>query len=510
MRDKDLLDLLVDLSEQGDVPLHMPGHKRNEDLFQMGNPYGLDITEIDGFDNLHNARGIIADEFKRAAALFGAEETLFLVNGSSSGNMAAICGATNKGDKVIVARNIHCSVSNAIYLNELNPVYVYPDINDSMCICGGISAEAVEKAFSENPDAKAVIVTSPTYEGVVSDIGGIAEITHRYGGVLIVDEAHGAHFNFSDAFPDSAVKYGADAVIQSIHKTLPAFTQTALLHLNGDKIDRQRVKMYWNMFQSTSPSYILMAGISRCLTILERDGAALFDGYVKILSELRKKLSGLNYIRLIETDDISKIVLMVSDGKRIYDELHKKYGIQLEMASRNYVIAMTSVGDKQEYYDRFYKALKQLDVPDMKYEDEMQYCEKKEGCGAFGNKNIAVSEKGKTSMFNKMPRARVYVNCYRALNSEKETVKVGDSAGRIAGAAICFYPPGINLVNPGEVITEEIIDIITDGLRQGLEVIGVETNGAAADENQRREDKCSNLSVDADYNYSEVKIVCLK
>lgn len=483
MRDKDLLDLLVDLSEQGDVPLHMPGHKRNEDLFQMGNPYGLDITEIDGFDNLHNARGIIADEFKRAAALFGAEETLFLVNGSSSGNMAAICGATNKGDKVIVARNIHCSVSNAIYLNELNPVYVYPDINDSMCICGGISAEAVEKAFSENPDAKAVIVTSPTYEGVVSDIGGIAEITHRYGGVLIVDEAHGAHFNFSDAFPDSAVKYGADAVIQSIHKTLPAFTQTALLHLNGDKIDRQRVKMYWNMFQSTSPSYILMAGISRCLTILERDGAALFDGYVKILSELRKKLSGLNYIRLIETDDISKIVLMVSDGKRIYDELRKKYGIQLEMASRNYVIAMTSVGDKQEYYDRFYKALKQLDVPDMKYEAEV---------------------------YNKMPRARVYVNCYRALNSEKETVKVGDSAGRIAGAAICFYPPGINLVNPGEVITEEIIDIITDGLRQGLEVIGVETNGAAADENQRREDKCSNLSVDADYNYSEVKIVCLK
>ena len=483
MRDKDLLDLLMDLSERGDVPLHMPGHKRNEALFQMGNPYGLDITEIDGFDNLHNACGIISDEFRRAAALFGAEETLFLVNGSSSGNMAAICGATNKGDKVIVARYIHCSVSNAIYLNELNPVYVYPDINDSMCICGGISAEAVEKAFSENPDAKAVIVTSPTYEGIVSDIGGIAEITHRYGGVLIVDEAHGAHFNFSDAFPDSAVKYGADAVIQSIHKTLPAFTQTALLHLNGDKIDRQRVKMYWNMFQSTSPSYILMAGISRCLTILERDGAVLFDGYVKILSELRKKLSRLNYIRLIETDDISKIVLLVSDGKRLYDELRKKYGIQLEMVSQNYVIAMTSVGDKQEYYDRFYKALRQLDGPDMKYEAEV---------------------------YNKMPHARVYVNSYRALNSEKETVRVGDSAGRIAGAGICFYPPGINLVNPGEVITEEIIDIITDGLRQGLEVIGVETSGTAADENQRFEDKCSNLSVDADYNYSEVKIVCLK
>lgn len=449
MRDKDLLDLLGELSARGDVPLHMPGHKRNVNLFQMDNPYGLDITEIDGFDNLHNPNGIIAGEFMRAAKLFGADETLFLVNGSSSGNMAAICGAVNKGDKVIAARNIHVSVSNAVYLNELQPIYIYPEIDEETGICGGISGEAVENALSENPDAKAVIITSPTYEGVVSDIRGIAEAAHSYGAVLIVDEAHGAHFNFSSVFPESAVKCGADAVVQSIHKTLPAFTQTALLHLNGNLVDRDRVKRYWNMFQSTSPSYILMAGISRCLTVLERDGESLFDGYIKMLSELRERLSRLKFIKLFQTDDISKIILAVSDGKKFYDELREGYGIQLEMASQSYVTAMTSIGDKQDYYDRFYEALIQLDTQD--------------------NAN--------TKKYNKMPRAYAAVKPYDALNSASEYVSLERSEGRISGAGVCFYPPGVNLVNPGELITKEIIENILIGLRNGLEAIGIKTDG---------------------------------
>ena len=142
MENKDLYDRLSKLSESGIVPLHMPGHKRNTDIFSMSNPYGIDITEIDGFDNLHNADGIIKEDFKRAAKLFGADETLFLVNGSSAGNMAAICGASKKGDTVIVARNVHCSVNNALFLNELNPVYIYPEI-DEIGICTGITRESV-------------------------------------------------------------------------------------------------------------------------------------------------------------------------------------------------------------------------------------------------------------------------------------------------------------------------------------------------------------------------------
>ena len=239
--------------------------------------------------------------------------------------MAAICGASKKGDTVIVARNVHCSVNNALFLNELNPVYIYPEI-DEIGICTGITRESVRAALEEHPEACEVIITSPTYEGVVSDIKGIAEETHRFGAVLIVDEAHGAHFNFHDKFPESAVKCGADAVIQSIHKTLPSFTQTALLHLNGNLIDKDRVKKYWNIYQSTSPSYILMAGISRCLTFLEDDmcdsvSSGYMDEYVFRLTNLRKEIKKLKYIKLQEVDDISKIVLVVNDGKNLYDKL---------------------------------------------------------------------------------------------------------------------------------------------------------------------------------------------
>ena len=211
---------------------------------------------------------------------------------------------------------------------------------------------------------RAVIITSPTYEGIVSDVKKIAEIVHRYGKILIVDEAHGAHFAFHEAFPESAVFCGADAVIQSIHKTLPSLTQTALLHLQGN-IDKERVRRYWDMYQTTSPSYVLMGGIDRCMTVLETKGKPLFNAYVTRLLALRKKLETLTNIRLFPTDDISKIVLLVRDGKELYQELLNKYHIQLEMASLQYVIAMTSIGDTDEYYERFFEALRQID-------DEMQ------------------------------------------------------------------------------------------------------------------------------------------
>jgi arginine/lysine/ornithine decarboxylase len=297
----DLLMQLKDYTSDDYVPLHMPGSKRNTELFSMGNPYGIDITEIDGFDNLHNAQGILKKGMIRAARLFGAEETLYLVNGSSAGIMAAICGATKKNDTVLVARNCHISVYNAIYLNELKPIYIYPqEIIDksgkSTGIYGKVSPQEIEKKLERNKEITAVVVTSPTYEGVVSDIEKIAQTVHRHNAVLIVDEAHGAHFPFSSAFPQTAVKCGADVVIQSIHKTLPAFTQTALLHLNGDRIDRERVKRYWNIYQTTSPSYILMAGIENCMTILENDGAKLFETYIERLRLLRENIESLKNI----------------------------------------------------------------------------------------------------------------------------------------------------------------------------------------------------------------------
>lgn len=227
-----IFDKLKNYSDSDYYAFHMPGHKRNLDLMDGTSPYRIDITEIDGFDDLHHAEGILKEAQERAAEVYHADETHFLVNGSTVGILSAILGTTEKGDSILVARNCHKSVYHAIYLNELDPVYLYPKFDTELGLSTEIDAEDVQKALEEHPKIRAVMIVSPTYDGVVSDIEKIAEIVHEAGCLLIVDEAHGAHFGFDPYFPESANMYGADLVINSLHKTLPALTQTALLHVN--------------------------------------------------------------------------------------------------------------------------------------------------------------------------------------------------------------------------------------------------------------------------------------
>lgn len=494
MSQKDLLDRLNEYAAQDYVPMHMPGAKRNTELFAVENPYGLDITEIDGFDNMHHADGIISDAFERCARTFGAEESLYLVNGSSAGILAAICGATRKGDKVIVARNCHVSVYNALYLNELSPIYVYPEyIDENAGICAGITAAQVENVFENG--VKAVIITSPTYEGMVSDITAIAEFAHKNGAVLIADEAHGAHFNFDMAFPESAVKCGADLVVQSLHKTLPSFTQTAVLHMCGSLVDRKRVKMYWDMYQSTSPSYILMAGIDRCVTILNESGKGLFETYVKRLKKLRDRLARLKNFRLLDTDDISKLVILADDGRKLYDVLLHKYHIQLEMPSIKYVIAMTSVGDKEQYYDRFAEAMEQIDkVWNDDSQDNGSQADDRKICGESGKEVSAKSA----------------VSIYEAVNSEAELVALNMAEGRIAAQKVCFYPPGVPLIVQGEIISKEHIQIIKEGLDAGLEVLGIEEEKSEIKNKKSEFEPQSLETASHKAKKEEVSILCLK
>lgn len=495
---EDILSKLENYCAGDYVPMHMPGVKRNVELFNMGNPYGIDITEIDGFDNLHHAEGVIAASMKNAAELFGADETLYLINGSSAGILSAICGATDRGDHVLIARNCHVSVYNAIYMNGLHPVYFQPKCDEKTGIYEGVTIEEIghtldrydiakkmKEAYETDDvdnkasDIKAVVITSPTYEGNVSEVKEIAEYLHERGIILIVDEAHGAHFNMSDAFPVSAVSCGADAVIQSIHKTLPSLTQTALLHLNGNLIDRERVKMYWNIYQTTSPSYVLMGGIDRCMSILRQQGTSLFADYVKMLKILRGRISGLNNIHLIETDDISKLVLEADfGGKQLYEKLRKDYHIQLEMASIRYVIAMTSIGDTKEYYDRFAAALEEIDekaADTIASEVDGLNMHRADGM----NQNEIQSENKNYKQFEGVAQTQIDMVMTPAqavdmLYAEGgELMEIADSIGRISGAQVCMYPPGIPLVNPGERMTEEIIGILSIGLDTGLEVMGL-------------------------------------
>lgn len=471
-----LYDKLTELEYEDILPMHMPGSKRNSELVSMPDPFKMDITEITGFDNLHNATGIIKECAIEAARIFGADETCLLVNGSTAGVMAAICGATHSGDKVLVARNVHRSVINALYLGQLNPEYVFPEMKcPEAGIYGAVKPEDIEEAFKGSSDIKAVIITSPTYEGIVSDISAISEIVHRYGAVLIVDQAHGAHFGFNEEFPESAVRQGADAVITSVHKTLPALTQTALLHINRGRIDADRVKMFWNMFQSTSPSYILMGSIDNCVTILKEKGDYLFKKYVERLKKLRNEIDKLKYINLLPVDDISKIVLLVNDGGEFARQLRQIYKIELEMASEKYVIAMTSMGDTDEGYARFLQALREMDREEYQIQsaglqsiDDNMKC--KDGqCSGVQYSSLQSNNR-------ELVYPEIAMSIYEALNSPTEMSDFDNSVGRIAGEAVCIYPPGINLVNPGEVITESVVNALKAGLKDGLEILGMSEN----------------------------------
>lgn len=518
----DILSKLDKYKDENIVPMHMPGAKRNKELIElymgdMGNPYEKDITEINGFDNMHNAETIIKDAFDEAAELYGADESWYLVNGSTAGNMSAICGVTHKNDVVIMARNCHISVYNAVILNELNPVYIYPEYDEEYGYYKGITLKEikviVDKYSSDHDrnDIKAVILTSPTYEGNVSDIKSIAEYLHQYNIPLIVDEAHGAHFNFSESFPQSAVKSGADVVINSVHKTLPSLTQTAIMHINYGIVDVERIRRYWNIYQSTSPSYILMSSIARSLSIVKNDGDKLFAEYVDKLTILRNGLSELKHIRLINADDISKLVLGYKDAKWLYDTLFYKYKIQLEMSSIKYVIAMTSIFDSQEYYDRFLAALKEIDeeldnrvLAALKEIDE----EIDESISKYDREDILNSkvDKDLDNRFNSIHNGEADNRLnYSSINNQDNGNKINvvdfrdEQAltiaqafnrrdlsgcdeiqmnnekiyGKISGESVYVYPPGIPILCPGEVITRKIIAILEAAGEAGLEVVGV-------------------------------------
>lgn len=486
----DMLGKLEAYSKENIVPMHMPGAKRNSELIgrymdDMPAPYDIDITEIDGFDNMHNADGMIKKAFEKTAVLYGADESLFLVNGSTAGNMAAICGVTDKGDSIIVARNCHISVYNAIILNELDANYVYPQYDDEYGYYKGISLreikDTVEKNESMGKDIKAVVITSPTYEGNVSDIKNIAAYLHEHNIPLIVDEAHGAHFKFSCEFPQTAVEQGADIVINSVHKTLPSLTQTAVMHINYGYVNVSKVKRYWNIYQSTSPSYILMGSIDRCMSIIEKDGEYLFENYISKLKILRNKLGQLKNIKLIDSDDISKIVIGCDNAKILYDILLNEYGIQLEMSSLKYAIAMTSIFDSAEYYDRFYNALCEID---------RRYNANNINNSANNNQNYAEHY----NIFNNtssIKKADIKVNIAdfknealmsiaKALNEGDKNgydkIMMNDSSlyGRISAKMVYVYPPGIPILCPGEIISENVVNIISKAIDHGLEVVGLE------------------------------------
>ena len=439
---------------------HMPGHKRNSDVTRANLPYGIDITEIEGFDNLHHAEEIIREAEVRAASMYHAEETHYLINGSTAGILSAVMGCTKKGGKILMARNCHKSVYHAVFLNELRPVYIYPEFDETMELNMAVSPEKIERLLEEHKEVQAVGLTSPTYDGVLSDIERISEIVHQKKIPLIVDEAHGAHFGFHKKFPKNANEKGADIVIHSVHKTLPAMTQTALIHLNGNRVNRESIGNYLHMLQSSSPSYVLMASIDYCMDILEKSGESLFDEYVEEIEQLRQELEELKHLHIIRTEnfDISKFIISVKDTNMTSGELSRilleKYHLQMEMTAGTYVLAMTTVGDTKEGLQRLKKALFEI--------DEELKSEKKVGEDL------------------ELPHLPLIYKSAEVLKKAQKSnlsyVKWEEAEGKVAGEYAYVYPPGIPFLVPGEKITKEAVRCLKryEELQFTIEGIAVE------------------------------------
>ncbi|WP_419093934.1 aminotransferase class I/II-fold pyridoxal phosphate-dependent enzyme [[Clostridium] scindens] len=456
-----IYDKLKDYSDSDYYGFHMPGHKRNLDMLKSTVPYKIDITEIEGFDDLHHADGILKEAQIRAARIYHADETHFLINGSTVGILSAIAGVTKKGDTILVARNCHKSVYHAIYMNELNPVYLYPEFNHCAQLNTEVSVDDVREALDKYPSIRAVVIVSPTYDGVVSDVEAIAEAVHEKGIPLIVDEAHGAHFGFHPYFPQNANTRGADIVIHSLHKTLPALTQTALLHINGSLASRKGVREYLRMLQSSSPSYVLMSSIDSCIDMLENRRKELFDPYVKMLEKMRGRLRQLKRLELVETEnfDRSKIVISVRhadmSSKRLYRILLNEYHLQMEMVAGTYILAMTSIGDTEDGMERLARALKEIDA---QADERMR----------SGN----CLEETPTIIGASLPRPEVVYNSSVMENmldeaaisavpgSKVRRLPWRDSVGYISTEYAYLYPPGSPLIVPGERVSHEAADML--------------------------------------------------
>lgn len=474
-----ILEKLRKYSDSDAYPFHMPGHKRN--LREGGglagefpNPFAIDITEISGFDDLHHPEGILLESMKRTAQVYGADESVYLVNGSSGGILAAISGCVRRGGKILISRNCHKSVYNGIFLNALKTEYVYPQFIEKLGINGGVLPEDVETILDRCPDIQAVLIVSPTYDGIVSDISGIAAAAHERGIPLIVDEAHGAHFPFGNdvGFPVSALDRGADVVIQSLHKTLPSLTQTAILHmkerfLGKDKMER--IRWFLTVYQSSSPSYVFMASAEQCIQYMDGQGRKRLAWLSEKMEQFREKTKDLSTLDIPGREwkgkkgvfdvDLSKIILYTGkagkSGAWLGDKLRQEYHLELEMCAPQYGLALTSLWDTDEGLERLCQAAAAID---------------RELARDGGGERVRLKEESFSC-------GQAVYPIFQAMEMPSEDADLSACSGRIAADYVYLYPPGIPCLVPGEIIADEMVQKILRYEKMGFSVHGIKNNG---------------------------------
>ena len=469
------------------VSFHMPGHKGSRLYRKLG--YGdfldhimdCDITEIPGADNLFQAEGIIRQTEEKYRKLYDVKKSYLLINGTSGGLIAAVLAATSPGDELILARNCHKSVFNALSLGNIKPVYAYPQEEKRYGIAGEVTAKEIENLMMKHPQAKTVVLPSPNYYGICSDIKAIAEAVHKNDGILIVDQAHGAHLKFMKEQPPAAEKCGADIIVNSIHKTLASFTQSAVLNVNSDRINPAILEDRLQKIESSSPSYLLMASLDLSAEIIGKHGEALFSQWQKNLDEFYQRAKAVPGLKILQEEkncgwsmDQTKINLDMSSlgltGAQAEEKLMKQ-NIFCELTTGNILMCMSGIGNTAEDYKKLLTALQKI------AEQEIGACHQSQGVTANPEKPNP-SQTMEKSMKFKIPW-----NKKRPLLSaagEKETEDISKCSGRICGTSIIPYPPGIPLICPGEVLDEEDIQYVIELRERGEKVIGIDEQNRIA------------------------------
>lgn len=469
MRPNPLSRRLRQVTHPGQVSFHTPGHKSG--LLCPSISPRWDTTEIHGTDHLHNPREILKEAEERAAAFYGSDQSYYLVNGSTCGIYAMILAATQPGDEVIINRNAHQSVYNACYLGGLTPRYILPPLEPQLNLPLCVELEWVKQALNQWPKARAVVLTRPTYHGYASDLKAIAALVKASGKLLLVDEAHGAHLRLSSDLPEDAMACGAHASVQSTHKTLTAFTQASLLHVKGQALDRDRLRRMLRLFQSSSPSYLLMASLDEAIGLAATEGSARMARLLENMKGLRRQLEqipGVLYSGMHLQKESSALMdptrlwvdlrgLNIS-GYELDKRLREEWQLTMELSDQQGVLALATIGNREEDLMKLGEALTQLAhkaIPvkseTRKKAERLLSCSTMEGLPPVG------------------------LPLYEALQLPQQRVPLAQAAGGVVAESVIPYPPGIPWLVAGEVVELPMIEKLRQLSESGAEILGLDS-----------------------------------
>jgi arginine decarboxylase len=469
---------LIEYVDSGVIPFHTPGHKQGIGMdrafreFVGDNICAIDLTPMPGIDDLLQPTESLLEAQQLAAHAYGADRSYFLINGSTSGNQCMMMTAVNPGEKIAVPRNSHKSMLGGLVMSGAQPVYMQPEVDESLHMDHCVTPETIARTLAEHPDLKAVYIVSPTYYGVAADLESIVRVVHEAGKLLLVDEAWGPHFHFHPALPMSATQAGADLCINSTHKMLGAFSQCAMLHQIGPRVRVDRLEAVLKMFLSTSPNLPMVASLDVARRQMAVEGAALLSRTIALAEETRRRMNEIEGVYCFGEEqqgkpgvydlDPTKVTVTVKDlgytGYEASEILRRRYNVQVELADLFNIVALFTIGTSQSAADRLVEGVMELAREDRPID-------------IFSPSGI-LKRRMKTGTYKlpKIPPMRMLPR--EAFLAPTESVRFKSSKGRICAETISPYPPGIPVISPGEEITEEIIDYLSLELKAGVRMQG--------------------------------------